>query len=135
MLTFLLKTAQQGQEILRTMITCAQHQEMKDILRSQLRELGAIESEAHALACQRGLDPPENDAALSFLRSRLAKLKLGRSDQDSRIAQMLIRSNTSALVDTHRNLNRYERTDAVSTLYQKHIDCCTAAVRRMEPFL
>ena len=66
----------------------------------------------------------------------MTRVKLRRADADSRIADMMIQGNTKGMVKGIRNLHRFTEADAmISTLSQKLIDCETANIRQMQPFL
>ena len=63
-LTSLLKTTQMGQVGIRSVLDTSVHPELKKALESQLREYDSIETEAHAIASQRGWELKELDPAV-----------------------------------------------------------------------
>ena len=54
MLSFILKTTQAGQISIQKILDTSMRPALRKALQSQLREYDAIESEAYALAAQRG---------------------------------------------------------------------------------
>jgi len=136
MLSSILKTTQMGQIGIRSVLGHTMRPGLRKALQSQLREYDSIETEAHAIASRRGWEVRELDPAVRFLADKMTRVKLRRADADSRIADMMIQGNTKGMVKGIRNLHRFTEADAmVSTLSQKLIDCETANIRQMQPFL
>ena len=135
-LSSILKTTQMGQVGIRSILDYAMEPGLRMALKSQLAEYDSIETEAHTIASRRGWEVPELDPAVRFLSDRMSRMKLGRHCSDSRIADMMIQGNTKGMVKGIRNLHELEQQDAmVTTLAQKLIDCETANIRQMKPFL
>ena len=66
----------------------------------------------------------------------MTRMKLSRGNSDSRIADMMIQGNTKGMIKGIQNLHQFTQDDAmVSTLSQKLIDCETANIRQMHPYL
>ena len=135
-LTSVLKTAQMGQVGIRSLLDTTMQPALRSALESQLREYDAIETEAHAIASQRGWELRELDPAVRFLSDRMTRVKLVGSNRDSRIADMMIQGNTRGLIQGIRGLHQYpSRDDRVSGITQKLLDCETANIRQMQQFL
>lgn len=135
-LTSVLKTAQMGQVGIRSLLDTTMQPALRNALESQLREYDAIETEAHAIASQRGWELRELDPAVRFLSDRMTRMKLVGSNRDSRIADMMIQGNTRGLIQGIRGLHQYpSRDDRVSGISQKLLDCETANIRQMQQFL
>ena len=98
-LSSVLKTAQMGQVGIRSLLDTTMQPALRSALESQLREYDAIETEAHAIASQRGWELRELDPAVRFLSDRMTRMKLVGSNRDSRIADMMIQGNTKGIVE------------------------------------
>lgn len=135
-LSSILKTTQMGQVGIRSVLDTGMRPGLRKALESQLREYDVIESEAHAIASQRGWELPELDPAVRFLADRMTRIKLVRGDPDSRIADMMIQGNTKGMIKGLRNLHQFPSQDnQVNTLSQRLLDCETANIRQMQLFL
>ena len=135
-LSSVLKTAQMGQVGIRSLLDTTMQPALRSALESQLREYDAIETEAHAIASQRGWELQELDPAVRFLSDRMTRMKLVGSNRDSRIADMMIQGKTRGLIQGIRGLHQYpSRDDRVSGISQKLLDCETANIRQMQQFL
>lgn len=135
-LSSLLKTTQMGQLGIRSCLSSSMRPGLRKALESQLREYDAIESEAHAIASQRGWEVEELDPALRFMTDAMTRIKLNRGNCDSRIADMMIQGNTKGMIKGLRNLHQFPQPDEkLRTLSQKLLDCETANIRQMQSFL
>ena len=134
-LTSLLKAAQLSQTGIRSVLDQAMAPELSGILKHQLRELNGIESEARALASQRGWELEELELVVRFLTDRRNRRKLRCDATNSAIADLLIQNHSKTRIRELKQLHRYPGRDPISTLSQKLIDCQTAAIRQLEPFL
>ena len=135
-LSSLLKTTQMGQLGIRSCLSSSMRPGLRKALESQLREYDAIESEAHAIASQRGWEGEELDPALRFMTDAMTRIKLNRGNCDSRIADMMIQGNTKGMIKGLRNLHQFPQPDEkLRTLSQKLLDCETANIRQMQSFL
>jgi len=135
-LSSVLKTTQMGQVGIRSVLDASVRPGLRTALEDQLREYDSIESEAHAIASQRGWELRELDPAVRFLADRMSRMKLNRGDCDSKIADMMIQGNTKGMVKGLRNLHQYpHEDDLIATISQKLIDCETANIRQMRTFL
>ena len=135
-LSSLLKTTQMGQIGIRSVLDTSMRPSLRKALESQLQEYDSIESEAHAIATQRGWELPELDPAVRAMSNMMTRMKLAGQNADSKIADMMIQGNTKGLVKGLRNLHRSDRKDSrVETLSQKLIDTETNNIRQMRPFL
>ena len=135
-LSSVLKTTQMGQVGIRSVLDTSMRPGLRKALESQLREYDSIESEAHLIASQRGWDLRELDPAVRFLADRMTRMKLHRSNSDSKIADMMIQGNTRGMIKGLKNLHQFPDTDAqISILSQKLLDCENANIRQMQTFL
>ena len=135
-LSSLLKTTQMGQIGIRSVLDTSMRPGLRKALESQLQEYDAIESEAHAIASQRGWEVPELDPAVRMMSNMMTKMKLTRGNRDSRIADMMIQGNTKGMVKSLKNLHQFAQSDEqINTLSQKLLDCETANIRQMQGFL
>lgn len=136
MLADVLKTVQLGQVGIRSVMDKSMRPGLRMALESQLRELDAIESEAHIIACQRGWELQELDPALRFFSDRRIRMKLTHGNSDSKIADIMIRRATTGMITGLKNLHQYPRQDdRISSITQKLIDSQTANIRQMQSFL
>ena len=136
MLSSVLKTTQMGQIGIRSVLDTSMRPGLRKALESQLQEYDAIESEAHAIASQRGWEVPELDPAVRMRSNMMTKMKLTRGNRDSRIADMMIQGNTKGMVKSLKNLHQFAQSDEqINTLSQKLLDCETANIRQMQGFL
>ena len=135
-LTSLLKTTQMGQVGIRSVLDTSVHPELKKALESQLREYDSIETEAHAIASQRGWELKELDPAVRMMSDMMTRMKLSGHDVDSKIADMMIQGNTKGMIKSLKDLHRFSGSDEkVRTLSQKLLDCETANIRQMQEYL
>ena len=135
-LTSLLKTTQMGQVGIRSVLDTSMQPELRRALEDQLKEYDAIESEAHAIASQRGWELKELDPAVRMMSDMMTRMKLAGHDTDSRIADMMIQGNTKGMIKSLKEIHRFAGQDEkVQTLSQKLLDCETANIRQMQPFL
>ena len=136
LLSSVLKTTQMGQVGIRSVLDISMRPGLRKALESQLREYDAIESEAHAIATQRGWELPELDPARRFLSDAMVRMKLTRGNCDSKIADMMIQGNTKGMIKGLKNLHQFpKQDDQVSIISQKLLDCETANIRQMQSFL
>lgn len=136
MLSSILKTTQMGQIGIRSVLDASMRPGLRSALESQLREYDRIESDAHQIASQRGLDLKELDPAVRFLSGMMARTRLSHGNADSKIAGMMIQGNTRGMIKGLKNLHQFNKQDAqVTMLSQKLLDCETANIRQMQNFL
>ena len=136
LLSGILRTAQLGQTSIRSVLDTGMAPGLRQALESQLREYDTIELEAFSIASQRGWELPEVGLSRRVMTDLTARMNLYRSNTDSQIAAMLIRSNTGGLIRGLKELHRFPGSDErVSILSQKLLDCETANIRKMQSFL
>lgn len=135
-LSELLKTTQMGQVGIRSVLDTSMRPGLRKALESQLREYDSIESEAHAIATQRGWELKEVDPAVRFLSDMMTRMKLTHGNCDSKIADMMIQGNTRGMIRGLKNLHQCPSQDnQVAMISQKLLDCETANIRQMQLFL
>lgn len=136
MLRSILKTAQLGQVGIRSVMDSSMNPALRRTLLGQLLELDAIESEAHAIASQRGWELPELSLRARFLTDFSARRKLNSEGSDSGIADMIIRGNTGGMIRSLKDLHRFPSQDgAIRGIGQKLLDCQQAAISGMQGYL
>ena len=136
MLSFILKTTQSGQIAIQKVLDTSMRPALRKALQSQLREYDAIESDAYALAAQRGWDLYEIQPGKRMLTSITTHIKLRHRNSDSQIADMMIMDNTQGMIQGLKNLHQYQQQDSqVNALSQRLLDCETASIRQMQSFL
>ena len=135
-LSSLLKTTQMGQVGIRSVENAVEGKDLKKALKSQLQEYDSIESQAHALASQRGWDLPELQPGKRLMADMMTRMKLSYGNSDSKIADMMILGNTRGMVKGIKNMHQWADHDSqIENLSQKLIDCETANIRQMQAFL
>lgn len=135
-LSSLLKTTQMGQVGIRSVLDTSMRPGLRKALESQLQEYDSIETEAHSLASQRGWEVPELDPAIRFLADRMTRMKLTGKNSDSKIAGMMIYGNTRGMIKGLKNIHQFVGQDEqLQILSRKLLDCETANIRQMQPFL
>lgn len=135
-LTSVLKTTQMGQIGIRSVLDTRMRPALRKALEQQLREYDQIETEAHALASQRGWELPELDPAVRMMSNMVTRMKLTGSGSESRIADMMIQGNTKGMVKGLRNTHQFPMEDSqISALSQKLLDTENANIRQMQAFL
>ena len=136
LLSSVLKTTQMGQIGIRGCLKASISEPLRNVLSSQLQEYDMIETEAHALASQRGWELPELDPAVRFMTDAMIRIKLRGTRNSSKIADLMIKGNTKGVVKGIRNLHQLgEHDEKLQTLCQKLLDCEKTSIRQMEGFL
>lgn len=136
MLTSILKTTQIAQTTMRTALNTSMRPSLRKTLESQLQEYDAIESEAHLIAYQRGWELPELDPSIRLVSGIKARAKLKGANSDSKIADMIIQRDTKGMINSLKDLHQFNLQDnQIRVISQKLLDCETAGIRQMHPFL
>ena len=135
-LSSVLKTTQMGQVGIRSVLDASMRPGLRKALESQLQEYDSIETEAQAIAFQRGWEVKELDPGVRFFSDMMTRVKLNRRNTDSKIADMMIQGNTKGMIKGLKNIHQFpDQDDQVSTLSQKLLDCETANIRQMQGYL
>ena len=135
-LSSILKTTQMGQIGIRSVQDAALRPEMKQALSDQLKEYDAIETQAHAVAEERGWQVEELDPGVRKMAEMMARARLQGRNKDSKIAAMMMKGNTRGIIKGLKNAHRYHGRDArITALSQKLIDCENENIKQMEDFL
>ena len=125
-----------GQVGIRSVLDASMRPGLRKALESQLQEYDSIETEAHAIAFQRGWEVKELDPGVRFFSDMMTRVKLNRRNTDSKLAEMMIQGNTKGMIKGLKNIHQFpDQDDQVSTLSQKLLDCETANIRQMQTFL
>lgn len=136
LLSSVLKTTQMGQIGIRSVLDTTMNPNLRKALESQLREYDSIETEAHAIASQRGWEVQELDPAIRLMADMTTRMRLNGKNAESKIAAMMIQGNTRGMIKGLKNLHRVPTQEGpIPTLTQKLLDCETANIRQMQPFL
>ena len=135
-LSSVLKTTQMGQVGIRSVLDASMRPGLRKALESQLQEYDSIETEAHAIAFQRGWEVKELDPGVRFFSDMMTRVKLNRRNTDSKIADMMIQGNTKGMIKGLKNIHQFADQDSqVKTVCQKLLDCETANIRQMQGYL
>lgn len=125
-----------GQIGIRSVLDTSMRPGLRKALESQLHEYDSIETEAHAIATQRGWELPELDPAVRFMADMSVRMKLNGKNTDSKIAGMMIQGNTKGMIKGLKNLHQFGGQDEqIGILSQKLLDCETANIRQMQGYL
>jgi len=136
LLSSILKTTQMGQIGIRCVLKAPLETKLRTALKDQLKEYDAIETEAHALAANRGWELEELDPAVKFMSRAMTRSMLSFGNVNSKTAAMMINGNTRGMIKSLKNLHQFNNSDErVSTLSQKLLDCETANIKQMQGFL
>ena len=135
-LSSVLKTTQMGQIGIRSALEAEMKPELRQAMEAQLQEYDAIETQAHSIAAERNWVLPELNPSIRFMTDRMTKMKLSYGEVNSKIAEMMIRGNTSGVIKGLKNLHQMEQQDdSVSALSLKLLDTESANVDQMKTFL
>ncbi|MCI6433704.1 MAG: hypothetical protein MR828_02855 [Clostridiales bacterium] len=135
-LSSVLKTTQMGQIGIRSALEAEMKPELRQAMEAQLQEYDAIETQAHSIAAERSWVLPELNPSIRFMTDRMTKMKLSYGEVNSKIAEMMIRGNTSGVIKGLKNLHQMEQQDdSVSALSLKLLDTESANVDQMKQFL
>ena len=135
-LSSIIQTAQMGQIGIRSVLNAPLRGNLKDALRSQLREYDAIEREALALASSKGWTLKELNPAVKHMTNMMTKTKLSYGDPTSKTAAMMIQGNTKGIIKGYKNLNQFAMPDELITaLSRKLLDCEKENIQQMQGFL
>lgn len=135
-LSSVLKTTQMGQIGIRSALEAEMKPELRQAMEAQLQEYDAIESQAHSIAAERNWVLQELNPSIRFMTDRMTKMKLSYGEVNSKIAEMMIRGNTSGVIKGLKNLHQMEQQDdSVSALSLKLLDTESANVDQMKQFL
>lgn len=135
-LSSIIKTAQMGQIGIRSVLNAPLRANLKDALRSQLREYDAIEREALELACVRGWTLEQLDPVVKRMTNMMTKMRLKFGDVSSKAAAMMIQGNTKGIIKGYKNLNQFAASDErVTVLSRKLLDCEQSNIQQMQGFL
>lgn len=136
MLSSILKTTQMGQIGIRCVLDHRMETDLRKTLEAQLKEYDSIESEAHILASQRGMEPSELDPAVRSMAGMMVRMKLAGRHSNSGIADMMIQGNTRGTIKQLKNIHRYSGSDeSIMQLNQKLLEAEKANIRQMEFYL
>lgn len=135
-LSSIIQTAQMGQIGIRSVLNAPLRANLKDALRSQLREYDSIEREALKLAASRGWELKELNPAVKHMTNMMTKTRLSYGDRSSKTAAMMIQGNTRGIIKGYKNLNQFAVPDErITALSRKLLDCEKENIQQMQGFL
>ena len=125
-----------GQAGIRSVLETPMRPALRKALERQMQEYDAIESEAYHLASLRGWELRSLDPAVRFMAEMMTRSKLVWGSTDSKIADMMIQSNTKGMITGLKNAHQFNRQDEqIRILSRRLLDCETANIRQMQTFL
>ena len=101
MLSSILKTTQAGQISIQKVLDTSMRPGLRKALQSQLQEYNAIESDAYALAAQRGWELQEIQPGKRMVAGIMTGMKLSHGNSDSKIADMMSTDEAKAWASTN----------------------------------
>ena len=135
-LSSIIKTTQMGQIGIRSVLNAPLRVNLKDALRSQLREYDIIEREALELAASKGLSVKELDPGIKHMTNMMTKARLSFGNCSSKAAAMMIQGNTRGIIKGHKNLNQFAAPDErITALARKLLDCEKENIQQMQGYL
>ena len=135
-LSSIIQTAQMGQIGIRSVLNAPLRSNLKDALRSQLREYDIIEREALELATSRGWSLKELNPAIKHMTNMMTKTRLSTGNRTSRAAAMMIQGNMKGIIKGYKNLNQFATPDErITVLARKLIDCEKENIQQMQGYL
>ena len=135
-LSSIIQTAQMGQIGIRSVLNAPLRSNLKDALRSQLREYDIIEREALELATSRGWSLKELNPAIKHMTNMMTKTRLSTGNRTSRAAAMMIQGNMKGIIKGYKNLNQFAMPDErITVLARKLIDCEKENIQQMQGYL
>ena len=135
-LSAILKLTQNGQVEIRSILSTAMDPSLRSALENQLQEYDFMETEALTIALQRGWELSELNYARRFLSHRATRMRLSGRDTDSKIADIMIRKNTHAMIQGIKIFHQLPHNDPpLRILSQKLLDCENASIRQLQGYL
>lgn len=136
LLSSVLNTAQMGQVGIYSVLRTTMRPGLRKSLETQLQEYSSIEREATSIAAQRGWQLRDVEPAAKAMAKLMTKLRLAHGNTDSKIATMMIHTNTNGMIQGLKELHQFNRHDPqITMLSQKLLDCENANIRQMQGFL
>ena len=135
-LSSIIKTSQMGQVGIRSVLNMPLKANLKDALRSQLREYDSIEREALSLASSRGWETEQLDPMIKHMTNMMTRTRLSFGNASSKAAAMMIQGNMKGIIKGYKNLHQLAVSDErVRILSRKLLDCEEQNIRQMQGFL
>lgn len=135
-LSSIIKTTQMGQIGIRSVLNMPLRANLKDALRTQLKEYDMIEREALSLASSRGWTPEQLDPMIKHMTNMMTRTRLSFGNVSSKAAAMMIQGNTRGIIKGYKNLNQLAVSDErVRILSRKLLDCEQENIHQMQGFL
>ena len=135
LLQYLYKTADMGCERIDAVEKHAE-QKLLGELKRQRSEYENVRSDAAQMIRNSGEEPGGNGLMARLSTGMMTACQMARDDSRSKIAEMMIRGNTSGVIKGLKNLHQMEQQDdSVSALSLKLLDTESANVDQMKQFL
>ena len=135
LLQYLYKTADMGCEGIDAVEKHAE-QKLLGELKRERSEYENVRSDAAQMIRNSGEEPGGNGLMARLSTGMMTACQLARDDSRSKIAEMMIRGNTSGVIKGLKNLHQMEQQDdSVSALSLKLLDTESANVDQMKQFL
>ena len=135
-LSSIVKTAQMGQIGIRSVLNAPIRANLKNALRSQLREYDAIEREGLELATARGWNIKQQDPAIQRMTNMMTKVRHSYGDISSKAAAMMIQGSTRGIIKGYKNLNQFAVPDErITVLSKKLLDCEHENIQKLQGYL
>jgi len=136
LLSSIVKTTQMGQVGIRSVLKMPLQTDLREALKSQLKEYDSIERDAQAIANSRGWTLDQLHPVAKRMAEMTARTKLSYGNTTSKTAAMMIQGNTRGMIKGLKNLHAYNHADnQVSNISQKLLDCEKANILQMQGFL
>ncbi len=135
-LNSILNTTQIGQIGIRSALDKTKNTDLHNALESQLKEYDAIESQAQNIAAEKGWHLKEVNPGMRAMANAMTRARLSHGDVSSKLAAMMIQGNTRGMIIGMKNRHKIGPCDGqVLALSQRLLDCESANIRQMQPYL
>ena len=125
-----------GQVGIRSVLNMPLKSDLKEALKSQLKEYDSLERETLAIANSRGLNLDQLHPVAKRMANMTTRTKLAFGNSNSKTAAMMIQGNTRGMIKGLKNLHAYNHSDPqVQNISQKLLDCEKANILQMQGFL
>ena len=129
-------TVQMGQIGIRSVLDTSVSTQLRNALRSQLREYDSFETLTHQIAAARGWELHDVNPAIRKVANMTAKMRLSYGNTETKVAAMMIRGNTRGMIIGYKDLHRCTKPDAqIQDISQNLLDCEAENIRQMQGFL
>lgn len=136
MLQYIYKTAEMGKEGILSIMKESKDPALTEALRTQLRDYGEIYNTATNYLNARGMTPQSAGTMAKMSVSITSALKTAADHSPSKIAELMIRGNTTGLTKSIKHLKDYQGDDPkVMELANDLKSAEEAGIEKMKEFL